>query len=89
MNTRVWMVLSGAIGLGAFVIANFTDLFAGSSVLAGSVQFVANAFVFVVWSHAYLVSRGLQKVVAGIGALVPLVMAGITLIRVFLPILGV
>ena len=87
-HTKQWMLVSGATGLSAFLIANFTDIFAGSSVLAGIVQLAANAFVFVVWSRAFVVSDGLQKVVAGIGAAVPVAMALITLVRVLLPASG-
>lgn len=81
-NTR-WMTLSGATGFLFFIIANFTDLFTGSSVLAGAIQICVNAFVFVIWTKAFAQSRGFKKFVAFFGVVVPIIMAAITLWRVF------
>ena len=83
-NTR-WMIVSGLVGLSFFLIANFTDLFTGSSVLAGCLQLCVNAFVFVVCSKAFSQSRGFMRFVAFFGVVVPAVMASITILRVLIP----
>ena len=82
-----WMVISGFMGFSFFLIANFTHLFAGSSVLAGCLQLCVNTFVFVVWRKAFVQSHGLKKFVALIGTVVPIVMALTTICRVLVPAL--
>jgi lipopolysaccharide export LptBFGC system permease protein LptF len=84
---RLWMAISGMTGLSFFLIANFTSLFSGASVIAGILQLGVNAFVFVVWGKAFKQSSGLQKFVAFWGAVVPIVMALITTVRVLLPLI--
>lgn len=79
-----WMAISGFTGFSFFLIANFTHLFAGSSILAGCLQFCVNAFVFIVWRKAFMQSQGFKKFVALIGTVVPVVMASITACRVFI-----
>lgn len=84
-----WMVVSGLAGVSFFLIANFTDFFTGSSVLAGCIQLCVNAFVFVVWGKAFLESFGFKKFIALFGVVVPVIMASITICRVLVPaILG-
>lgn len=80
-----WMVISGLTGFSFFLIANFTNLFAGANVLAGCLQLCVNAFVFTVWTKAFLQSIGFKKFVAFFGVIVPIVMATITIWRVLLP----
>ncbi len=80
-----WMAISGFAGLSLFLIANFTNLFAGSSVLAGCLQLAVNAFVFFVWTKAFMQSSGFKKFVAFFGVIVPVMMAGITIFRVLIP----
>lgn len=81
------MVISGLTGLVFFLIANFTSIFVGSSILAGCLQLCVNAFVFLVWKRAFTQSHGLKKFIALFGVVVPIIMAGITLWRVLLPAL--
>ncbi len=81
----LWMTISGTTGLLFFLIANFTDLFTGSSILAGCLQLCVNAFVFVVWTKGFLESRGLKRFIAFFGVVVPIIMASITIWRVLIP----
>ena len=85
MNNARRMAISGATGFAFFVIANFTNIFAGSAIIAGFCQITINVFVFVVWSKAFGQSSGLQKFVAFFGVVVPFCMAATTLWRVLLP----
>lgn len=80
-----WMAISGLTGFSFFLIANFTNFFAGSNVLAGYLQLCVNTFVFVVWKKAFTQSTGLRKFVAFFGVVVPVVMASITTCRVLIP----
>ncbi len=80
-----WMALSGATGVTFFLIANFTNLFTGSSVLAGCIQICVNTFVFIVWGKAFRQRTGFKKFVAFFGVVVPVIMASITLCRVLIP----
>ncbi len=80
-----WMAISGITGLSFFLIANFTNVFTGSSVLAGCLQLCVNAFVFVTWKKSFVQSRGFKKFVAFFGIVVPCVMASITIWRVLIP----
>jgi hypothetical protein len=82
-----WMLISGFTGFVLFLIANFTNIFVGLSVFSGILQIVVNIFVFVVWLRAFRQSMGLKKFVAFFGVIVPVVMASITIVRVFLPVL--
>jgi hypothetical protein len=86
-KNSVWMTISGTAGLLFFLIANFTDLFTGSSVLAGCLQICVNTFVFIVWTKAFLESKGFKKFVAFFGVVVPIIMAGITIWRVLIPVI--
>jgi len=87
-HQKLWMGVSGLTGFSFFLIANLTNLFAGSSVIAGVIQLAVNAFVFVVWYKAFTNSSGFQRFVAFWGVLVPLFMAAITVYRVLLPFTG-
>ena len=80
-----WMAISGLAGFSFFLIANFTHIFVGSSLLAGSLQICVNAFVFMVWGKAFSQSKGFKKFVAFFGVVVPVVMASITIWRVLIP----
>ena len=82
-----WMAVSGATGFTFFLVANFTHLFAGSSLTAGLLQLCVNAFVFVTWGEAFRASSGFKRFVAFWGVVVPIVMGAITLWRVLLPAL--
>lgn len=79
------MAVSGITGFTFFLIANFTNVFTGSSVLAGCLQLCVNTFVFVIWRKAFAQSVGFKKFVAFLGVVVPCVMASITLWRVLIP----
>jgi hypothetical protein len=83
----VWMAISGVTGLSFALIANCTELFVGSQVLAGVLQLGVNAFVFVNWRRAFLERSGWKKAFAFCGVVVPVLMASITLVRVLLPAL--
>lgn len=87
MKDEFWMVLSGAVGLGLFLIANLTTFMESMNVLAGMLQLGANGFVFWAWGRAFLRAKSFKKIVAGTGAIVPLIMATITIVRVLLPAL--
>ena len=80
-----WMAISGLTGFSFFLIANFTHIFVGSSLLAGFLQLCINAFVFIVWKKAFSQSSGIKKFVAFFGVVVPIVMATITIWRVLIP----
>ncbi|MBX4181274.1 hypothetical protein KW807_00220 [Candidatus Parcubacteria bacterium] len=82
-----WMAVSGATGFTFFLVANFTHVFAGSSIVAAILQLVVNAFVFTVWKKAFRTSSGFKKFVAFWGVIVPIVMATTTIWRVLLPFL--
>ncbi|TSA45517.1 hypothetical protein D4R52_02290 [bacterium] len=84
-NSKKWRVISGITGLSFFFIANFTDIFVGLNVLAGSMQVLVNVFVFFAWMRAYPRCRGFEKLVTFIGVIFPPVMAGITIWRVLIP----
>jgi hypothetical protein len=87
MSSSRWMAASGATGFAFFLIANFTNVFTGASLLAGCLQICVNAFVFTVWARAFVESRGLKKFVAFFGVAIPAFMAGVTFWRVLLPAL--
>jgi hypothetical protein len=79
------MTISGIAGLVFFLVANFTSLFAGASVLAGSLQLCVNAFVFIVWTRAFRRSGGFKKFIASFGVFMPILTASVTLWRVLIP----
>lgn len=80
------MAISGITGFSFFLIANFTNTFVGSAVIAGFCQLIVNTFVFVIWSKAYKQSSGfIRSSVTLCGVIVPVIMASITLVRVLLP----
>lgn len=80
-----WMAISGVTGFSFFLIANFTNTFTGTSVLAGCLQLCVNAFVFIVWKKAFSQSLGFKKFVAFFGIVIPCLMASITIWRVLIP----
>lgn len=82
-----WMTISGITGFAFFLIANFTNFFESSNIIAGCLQVAINIFVFVVWTKAFLQSSGFKKFVAFFGVVVPIVMMSITLVRVLIPVL--
>ena len=84
-NSKKWRIISGIAGLSFFLIANFTNFFAGLNVLAGCLQIIVNVFVFATWLKAYPRCRGFEKFVTFIGVIFPPFMAGITIWRVLLP----
>jgi hypothetical protein len=84
-RTSLMMAISGATGFSFFLIANFTNLFAGAAVMAGCVQIAVNLFVFLTWGKAFLQRTGQRKWFAFCGVIVPVVMASITLSRVLIP----
>ncbi len=84
-NNRLWMVISAAIGLAFFLIANFTDFFVGLNVVSGLIQIVFNIFVFVTWLRGYRDSHGRERFVAFFGVVAPPILAGITLYRIIIP----
>ncbi len=79
------MAISGITGLMFFIIANLTNLFVGSSLLAAGLQLCVNTFVFIVWTKGFAQSHGFKKFVAFFGVVVPVIMAGITVWHVILP----
>jgi len=81
----LWMMISGATGFTFFLIANFTALFDSLNVLAGCMQLAVNAFVFYTWTKAFVKSSGFKKFFAFFGVGMPIIMAGITIFRVFIP----
>ena len=81
------MAVSGITGFLFFIIANFTNLFVGSSLLAAGLQLCINTFVFIVWTKGFAQSNGFKKFVAFFGVVVPVIMASITIWRVILPAL--
>lgn len=81
------MALSGILALSFFLVANFTSIFIEIKVLAGIIQLILNAFVFVTWLAGYKRSVGFKKFVAAWGVAVPVIMAAITLFRVIFPAL--
>ncbi len=84
-KNSLWMMISGATGLSFFFIANFTDLFTGLSVFVGCLQICINIFIFVIWRKVFLESSGLKRLIAFFGVIVPIIMASITIWRVFIP----
>lgn len=80
------MAISGATGFSFFLIANFTNILVGLSVVAGVLQLVVNAFVFIVWHKAFAERTGFARFVAFWGVIVPVVMAAVTIWRIFLPL---
>ena len=72
------MILSGLTGFTCFVVIHFTKLLKNPS-WAAALQLSANAFVFVSWSSAGLAATGFAKLFAFGGAIVPIVMATITI----------
>ncbi|PIR97681.1 MAG: hypothetical protein COT91_00160 [Candidatus Doudnabacteria bacterium CG10_big_fil_rev_8_21_14_0_10_41_10] len=67
------MAISGITGFSFFLVANFTNLFVGSSLVSGVLQLGTNGFVFVVWRKVFTQSTGFGKFVAFWGVATPLV----------------
>lgn len=84
-RSTFWMMFSGVVGFSLFLIANFTDFFEGLDIAAGSLQLLANLFVFICYSRAYRVSVGFKQFVALIGSVVPIALAITTTVHVLLP----
>jgi len=84
-NNRRWMALSAVTGLVFFLIANFTDLFAGLNVVSGLIQISINIFVFATWFRGFRTSHGRARSVAFFGVIAPPILIGITLYRVIIP----
>ena len=84
-NSTLWMAVSGGSAFGAFLIANYTEIFQGASELAAIIQLALNIFVFVVYSRSIDVSRGPKKLIAYIGTAFPIVMASWTIYNVIWP----
>ncbi len=82
---RRWMAISAVTGLVFFLIANFTEFFAGLNIVSGLIQIAINIFVFVAWLRGYRASRGRERFVAFFGIIAPPILAGITLYRVIIP----
>ncbi len=79
------MALSSVTGLVFFLIANFTDLFAGLNVVSVLIQILINIFVFVTWLRGYRTSHGRERFVTFFGVIAPPLLAGTTLYRVIIP----
>jgi len=79
------MMTAGSISFLFFIISNFTDFFVGSRVLAGVIQLCINAFVIMVCKNALPHSRGIKKLFAFYGIVVPITLAVITICRVLIP----
>jgi len=85
--TRILMVGTGILGFALFLTANFSPVLRQKRALAGCLQLVVNALVFLSYSRGYQELTGLGKLVGLIGSIVPLVMASTTTWRVLLPAL--
>lgn len=85
-HQKLLEVISGATGLGLALIANLTNVFVGSAVVAGVLQLAVNVFVFIVWRKAFVERTGFAKFVAFWGVVVPVGMAAITIWRILLPL---
>ena len=86
MNTNdKLMVLSGFLGFSFFLIANFTDIFLGLNVISGLIQIALNVFVFITWFKGFQTSTGFKKFISFWGVIIPVLMAGITIINVIIP----
>lgn len=78
---RVFMFVSGLLGLIFFIIANL-DL-VGNDAYFAYAQLCINAFVFLSWGIGYLkATSSFEKFVAFWGVIVPILMAVITVINV-------
>jgi hypothetical protein len=84
-NSKKWRMISGIAGLVIFILVNYSKVFLGLNVLAGSIQLIVNAFVFIAWIKAYPRCYGFEKFVTFMGVVFPPVMATITIWRVILP----
>ena len=84
------MMLTGLFSFLFFLISNFTNFFKGSSIVSGIIQVLLNVFVIVVCINALPHSRGIKKFFAYYGILIPLTLALITVVRVFMfPVLKI
>ena len=81
-NNVFWMIVSGATGFTCFVLIHFTK-WLRNPVKAAYLQISANTFVFLSWGSAFLAMEGLAKALALCGTIVPVIMASITIYRVF------
>lgn len=83
------MTISGVTGATFFYVANFSNLLRDFSLIAGLLQLMVNAFVFYSWREGYKeeTSWNFAKFVAFWGVVIPIVMASVTVWRVFIPML--
>lgn len=83
-RTKLLMAASGAVGFGLFLAChlwlNHQPAWQVPTALA---QLTANTFVHLSWRRGYREASGLARRAAFIGATVPVVMASITISRVF------
>jgi hypothetical protein len=88
LSTRIFMGISGACGFAFFLFAHQWFFHVALAPLkAAYIQFGINTFVFTFWGKGYLEYRGKGRWMFLIFALVPVVMATLTFIRVVLPVL--
>lgn len=81
------MVASSALGFTFFVTCNFLGI--RGAALVGIAQIAINVFVHRSWWRGFLECQGWKrKTFTGVGAVVPIVMASITIYRVLLPAIG-
>ena len=83
-----WMMISGVCGLSFFCIANFTNFFINLNIAAAVIQISINLFVFITWTMGFIHGKGFKRLIASFGVVVPFIMAGITIVRVIVPILN-
>ncbi len=85
-QTKLWMKISGGLGLAFCVIANLTNIFHGLSVPAGCIQLVINAIVFFTWLNAFRESTTRKETWFTVpGVVIPFIMASTTICRVLVP----
>lgn len=79
------MTTAGLVSFLFFLISNFTNFFIGSRVLAGCIQLCINTFVIIVCKNALPHSKGVKKFFAFYGIVIPVILAIVTIWRVFIP----
>lgn len=77
-----WMIVSGLTGFGCFLVIHFTKWLPNPT-KAAFLQLAANTFVFVSWGSAFLAMEGLAKAFALCGTIVPVIMASLTIRKVW------
>lgn len=86
-TTKFWMAVSGLSGFMFFLLTNFCTPLHELRVLTGCIQLCINGFVHLTWKNGFRQAKGIFRLIALIGCLIPLCMASITIIRVLLPAL--